>query len=108
MVSNGESKVRSSVVSTFLFAALTDPRDKRQNPSLHSSSQWAIQCEQRSGDAICQTDSSMNFLYSTLATCSLNQWALDFEGNRQRIVASIREARARGASLRVGPELEIP
>ncbi|KAL2220291.1 putative NAD synthase [Thermoascus aurantiacus ATCC 26904] len=43
----------------------------------------------------------------TLATCSLNQWALDFEGNAARIIESIRRAKAAGATLRVGPELEI-
>ncbi|EHA28522.1 hypothetical protein ASPNIDRAFT_54326 [Aspergillus niger ATCC 1015] len=43
----------------------------------------------------------------TLATCSLNQWALDFEGNCERIIESIRKAKAAGATLRVGPELEI-
>lgn len=45
--------------------------------------------------------------YVTLATCNLNQWALDFEGNRDRILESIKQAKAEGASLRVGPELEI-
>ncbi|CAH2355498.1 glutamine-dependent NAD(+) synthetase [[Candida] railenensis] len=45
--------------------------------------------------------------YVTLATCNLNQWALDFEGNRDRILESIRQAKAKGARLRVGPELEI-
>ncbi|SCU91513.1 LAME_0E12816g1_1 [Lachancea meyersii CBS 8951] len=43
----------------------------------------------------------------TLATCNLNQWALDFEGNRDRILESIKIAKERGARLRVGPELEI-
>ncbi|KAJ5723640.1 Glutamine dependent NAD+ synthetase [Penicillium malachiteum] len=43
----------------------------------------------------------------TLATCSLNQWALDFEGNAARIIESVRQAKAVGATLRVGPELEI-
>ncbi|ORX95960.1 carbon-nitrogen hydrolase, partial [Clohesyomyces aquaticus] len=43
----------------------------------------------------------------TVATCSLNQWALDWEGNLARIKQSIKEAKARGATLRVGPELEI-
>ncbi|KAL1999312.1 hypothetical protein VTN02DRAFT_4707 [Thermoascus thermophilus] len=43
----------------------------------------------------------------TLATCSLNQWALDFEGNAARIIESIRRAKEAGATLRVGPELEI-
>lgn len=44
----------------------------------------------------------------TLATCSLNQWALDFQGNYERIIQSIAIAKERGATLRVGPELEIP
>ncbi|KAI9457177.1 hypothetical protein HD554DRAFT_2207240 [Boletus coccyginus] len=43
----------------------------------------------------------------TLAT-SLNQWALDFQGNYERIIESIVIAKQRGATLRVGPELEIP
>ena len=32
---------------------------------------------------------------------------MDFEGNAERIIESIRQAKAAGASLRVGPELEI-
>lgn len=44
----------------------------------------------------------------TLATSSLNQWALDFEGNLKRILQSITIAKAHGASYRLGPELEIP
>lgn len=43
----------------------------------------------------------------TVATCSLNQWALDFEGNCERILRSIEEAKAHGAKYRLGPELEI-
>ncbi|CAG8525148.1 6045_t:CDS:10 [Paraglomus brasilianum] len=43
----------------------------------------------------------------TVATCSLNQWALDFVGNLERILESIRIAKEHGARLRVGPELEI-
>ncbi|CAK7234040.1 glutamine-dependent NAD(+) synthetase [Sporothrix bragantina] len=43
----------------------------------------------------------------TLSTCNLNQWALDFEGNTNRIIRSIHEAKIAGAKLRVGPELEI-
>lgn len=43
----------------------------------------------------------------TLATCALNQWALDFEGNAERIIESVRVAKEKGASLRVGPELEV-
>jgi NAD+ synthase (glutamine-hydrolysing) len=44
----------------------------------------------------------------TLATCSLNQWAMDFQGNMERIIESIEVAKERGAAVRVGPELEIP
>ena len=32
----------------------------------------------------------------TLATCNLNQWALDWEGNTDRIISSIRVAKRRG------------
>ena len=42
-----------------------------------------------------------------LATCSLNQWAMDFEGNMRRILSSIAEAKSRRATYRLGPELEI-
>jgi hypothetical protein len=45
---------------------------------------------------------------ATLATCNLNQWAMDFEGNLRRIIESIVCARAAGAAYRVGPELEVP
>ncbi|CAH0519171.1 unnamed protein product [Peronospora belbahrii] len=43
----------------------------------------------------------------TVATCNLNQWALDFDGNLERIIESIHIAKERGARYRVGPELEI-
>ncbi|KAJ3017069.1 glutamine-dependent NAD(+) synthetase [Thoreauomyces humboldtii] len=45
--------------------------------------------------------------YITLATCVLNQWALDFQGNYERILESIRLAKEGGARYRLGPELEI-
>lgn len=45
--------------------------------------------------------------FVTIATCNLNQWALDFEGNRDRILESIRLAKKQNAKLRVGPELEV-
>ena len=44
---------------------------------------------------------------ATLATCNLNQWALDFEGNSDRIRHSIQIAKDRQATYRLGPELEI-
>ncbi|XP_004927820.1 glutamine-dependent NAD(+) synthetase [Bombyx mori] len=43
----------------------------------------------------------------TVAVCTLNQWALDFEGNLNRILQSIQEAKELGALYRTGPELEI-
>lgn len=43
----------------------------------------------------------------TVAVSTLNQWALDFEGNHSRILQSIIEAREMGATYRSGPELEI-
>ena len=43
----------------------------------------------------------------TVATCQLNQWALDFEGNLERINESCKIAKANGATYRLGPELEI-
>ncbi|CAL8465594.1 g5130 [Coccomyxa elongata] len=45
---------------------------------------------------------------ATLATCNLNQWALDFGGNLQRVIDSIAEAKRQGARYRGGPELELP
>lgn len=44
----------------------------------------------------------------TLATCALNQWAMDFDGNLQRVLESIKISKERGAKYRLGPELEIP
>lgn len=45
---------------------------------------------------------------TTVATCNLNQWALDFDGNLARIIESIQEAKRQGAKYRLGPELEVP
>lgn len=42
-----------------------------------------------------------------VATCNLNQWALDFEGNYKRILQSITEAKQQGCTFRTGPELEV-
>jgi NAD+ synthase (glutamine-hydrolysing) len=42
-----------------------------------------------------------------VATCNLNQWALDFDGNLERVERSIRLAKAAGATYRLGPELEL-
>jgi len=50
-----------------------------------------------------------NYYYNCtkLAVAQLNQWALDFEGNCERIIESIKIAKEKGATFRVGPELEI-
>jgi len=42
-----------------------------------------------------------------VAVTTLNQWALDFDGNLERILASITLAKEQGARYRTGPELEI-
>jgi len=42
-----------------------------------------------------------------VATCNLNQHALDFSGNYARIVESCLQAKQLGAKYRLGPELEI-
>lgn len=50
---------------------------------------------------------SRAYLYLLSLKSSLNQWAMDFEGNAERIIESIKIAKARGATFRTGPELEI-
>eukprot|EP00474_Spongospora_subterranea_P003759 CRZ04217.1 hypothetical protein [Spongospora subterranea] len=42
-----------------------------------------------------------------VATCNLNQWAMDFDLNLHNIRRSIEIAKGQGARLRLGPELEI-
>lgn len=42
-----------------------------------------------------------------IAVCTLNQLCLDFKGNLSRILTSINRAIELGASIRLGPELEI-
>lgn len=42
-----------------------------------------------------------------LATCTLNQWAMDFDGNCKRILKSIEISKELGATYRLGPEMEI-
>ncbi|GMR47722.1 hypothetical protein PMAYCL1PPCAC_17917, partial [Pristionchus mayeri] len=43
-----------------------------------------------------------------LAVCTLNNWALDFTGNLERIIKTCHESFTQGARLRLGPELEVP
>ncbi|KAG8383559.1 hypothetical protein BUALT_Bualt04G0026200 [Buddleja alternifolia] len=42
-----------------------------------------------------------------VATCSLKQWAMDFDCNMKNIKESISRAKEVGAAIRFGPELEI-
>ncbi|KAJ6820440.1 glutamine-dependent NAD(+) synthetase isoform X1 [Iris pallida] len=42
-----------------------------------------------------------------VATCNLNQWAMDFDTNLGNIKKSISKAKEAGAVIRIGPELEI-
>uniref|UniRef100_A0A1I7S618 Glutamine-dependent NAD(+) synthetase n=1 Tax=Bursaphelenchus xylophilus TaxID=6326 RepID=A0A1I7S618_BURXY len=44
---------------------------------------------------------------ANIAVCTVNQWALDFKGNLERILKTSREAFEKGARIRLGPELEI-
>jgi len=44
---------------------------------------------------------NMSHRLITLATCNLNQWAMDFEGNLRRVKESIQIAKDRGATYRV-------
>ncbi|KAI0514344.1 NAD+ synthase [Xylaria bambusicola] len=48
----------------------------------------------------------MSFI--TVAAATLPSVPLDFKGNRDRILESIRVAKEKGATVRTGPELEIP
>lgn len=42
-----------------------------------------------------------------VATCTLNQWALDFDGNCERVAKSCQLAKEAGATYRLGSELEL-
>ena len=44
---------------------------------------------------------NMSHRLITLATCNLDQWAMDFEGNLRRVKESIQIAKDRGATYRV-------
>lgn len=48
----------------------------------------------------------MSFI--TVAAATLPSVPLDFGGNRDRILQSIKIAKQKRATLRTGPELEIP
>jgi NAD+ synthase (glutamine-hydrolysing) len=42
-----------------------------------------------------------------VATCNLNQWAMDFDTNLRNVKESISRAKAADATVRVGPEFEL-
>lgn len=44
---------------------------------------------------------------ATFSTVTLNQFALDFEGNKARILKSIQICKDEASKFRTGPELEI-
>ena len=60
-----------------------------------------------SASAVKPADFGMSPPIAVVATCSLNQWVLDFEGNKRRILESVRVAKEKGCKYRLGPELEI-
>jgi NAD+ synthase (glutamine-hydrolysing) len=43
----------------------------------------------------------------TVSACSLNQWAMDFQGNYERSLKSFKLAKDAGSIYRLGPELEL-
>ncbi len=62
------------------------------NPSRHSFSVTSVP--------------AMSFI--TVAAATLPSVPLDFQGNRDRILESIRIAKEKGATLRTGPEARVP
>ncbi|VDP16620.1 unnamed protein product [Heligmosomoides polygyrus] len=50
----------------------------------------------------------MNAINIRLSVCTVNNWALDFKGNLERILRTCEDANNAGSRLRLGPELEIP
>ena len=47
------------------------------------------------------TSVNMQHRLVTLATCNLDQWAMDFEGNLRRVKESIQISKDKGATYRV-------
>lgn len=68
-------------------------------------SPWTEVQGRRSAHSFCSPLFTMRS--AVVATCNLNQWAMDFDGNLSRIRMSIVQARRAGARLRLGPELEV-
>jgi len=51
--------------------------------------------------------SDFTSLQCIVATCNLNQWAMDFDGNQKRTELSIIKAKSIGAKYIIGPELQL-
>ena len=49
----------------------------------------------------------MHRTFAKVAIAQPNQWALSFENNMENIIESIKMAKEKGASYRLGPELEV-
>ena len=43
-----------------------------------------------------------------ISATTLNQWALDFEQNKENILESIRQCKKENSRFRMGAELEVP
>ena len=43
----------------------------------------------------------------TLSTCNLNQWSLDFTGNKERVISAVTKAKQDGSKLVITPELSL-
>lgn len=43
----------------------------------------------------------------TISTCNLNQWSLDFTGNKDRIISAVVKAKNDGSKLIITPELSL-
>jgi NAD+ synthase (glutamine-hydrolysing) len=61
--------------------------------------------EEEGGGEFLGLGSKMRLL--RVATCNLNQWAMDFDTNLRNVKESIVRAKAAGAVVRIGPELEL-
>ena len=49
----------------------------------------------------------MHKTFAKVAIAQPNQWAMSFENNMNNIIESIWMAKKKGASYRLGPELEV-
>lgn len=102
-------------LTAFFFSIYSCSGKDRSKSETTSADQYGTPCVSAAIASVIRIAQTLNpptspvsILRSTVATCSLNQWALDFQGNYERILESIRQAKGKGATLRVGPELEIP